>query len=396
MRPREGSAAPPAPGVLFIVNSLDTGGAEKQVVSVLNHLDPRRFRLHLAYLKRNEKLLPEVRADRLAAITCCDVGHRLDVGAIRRLRALIVGSGIDVIVCTNPYSMLYGWLALRGGRTGPKVITVFHTTLVRSLKEKAQMLLYRRLFNRADLLVYVCESQRAYWRREGLRPAADEVIHNGIDTDYYANRGSSAQLRALRRSLGFAEEDFVIGLCSVLRPEKAHGDLLEAVARLRSRGIPAKALLIGDGPERTGIERVIGRLGLREHALITGLQHDVRPFIGACEVMSLVSHAVETFSLAALESMSLGKPMVMSLTGGAAELIIPGEHGFLFEPGDIEALTGHLATLTSAPLRARLGAAAARRVRERFTVQEMTARFADCIDRLRESPADGTVGAFSR
>jgi glycosyltransferase involved in cell wall biosynthesis len=73
--------------------------------------------------------------------------------------------------------------------------------------------------------------------------------------------------------------------------------------------------------------------------------------------------------------------VVLSDTGGAAELVVPGEHGFLFEPGDTEALATHLTTLTSHSIRARLGAAAARRVRERFTVQAMAAGFAERIHR---------------
>ncbi|HTX06113.1 MAG TPA: glycosyltransferase [Steroidobacteraceae bacterium] len=375
------------PGVLFIVNSLDTGGAEKQVVSLLNHLDARRFRLHLAYLKRGEKLLPQLKRERLATLRCCDVARRIDSRAVRGLRALITGEDLDVIVCTNPYSSLYGRLALRGSGADAKLVSVFHTTRLRDLKERAQMLLYRPLFNRADLLVYVCESQRAYWRARGIRPLAEEVIHNGIDTDEFTERCTGGELRALRRSLGFADEDYLIGICSAFRPEKAHGDLLEAIALLRSRGLPAKALLIGDGPQRRAIERRIAQLDLAKHALITGLKEDVRPFIGVCDVMSLVSHSVETFSLAALESLSLGKPMVLSDIGGATELITHGEHGFLFAPGDIEALAGHLMMLASASLRARLGAAAARRVRERFTVQRMAARFADSLDRLLERPA---------
>jgi glycosyltransferase involved in cell wall biosynthesis len=371
------------PGVLFIVNSLETGGAEKQVVSLLNHLDTDRFRLHLAYLKRNEKLLPELRRERLAALLCCDVSHRLDTAAIRRLRELIAAAGIDAIVCTNPYSTLYGALALRGsGGTRPKLATVFHTTLPRSLKERAQMLLYRRLFNRSDLLIYVCETQRTHWRGQGIRPAADDVIYNGIDTAHYTDRRSSAELHAFRRSLGCAESDYLIGLCSVFRPEKAHGDLLEAISRLRARGLPAKALLIGDGPQRAAIERTIAQLGLAEHVIITGLKEDVRPFIAACDVMTLVSRSVEAFSLATLESMSLGKPMVMSDVGGASELVVHGEHGFIFRPADIEGLATHLRNLSYRPLRERLGRAAALRVRERFTVQAMAGRFADCIDGL--------------
>jgi glycosyltransferase involved in cell wall biosynthesis len=392
-------AAARAPGVLFIVNSLETGGAEKQVVTLLNGLDDRRFRLHLAYLKRNEKLLPQLRRERLARLVCCDVVRRVDINAIRRLRELIVDGGIDAIVCTNEYSTLYGQLALRGSGVSAKLVTVFHTTAPRSLKERAQMLLYRRLFNRSDLLVYVCESQGGYWRRRGLRPAADEVIYNGIDADYYTDGRSSGELQAFRHSLGFRAEDYVVGLCSVFRPEKAHGDLLVAISRLRAAGLPAKALLIGDGPERRAIADTTARLGLEGHVVITGLEEDVRPFIGACDVMALVSHSIESFSLAALESMSLGKPMVLSDVGGARELVVHGESGFVFAPGDIETLVMHLRTLSSRALREPFGRAAARRVRERFTVQAMAERFADCIDGLladRAQPFPSTGSGHAR
>ena len=183
----------------------------------------------------------------------------------------------------------------------------------------------------------------------------------------------------------------MVGICSGLRPEKAHGDLLAALARLRARGVPAQALLIGDGPERPAIERGIARLGLEDHVRITGLMADVRPFVSACDVMTLVSHS-ETFSLAALESMCLGKPLVMSDLGGAGEQVIHGSTGLLFAPGDIEALAAHLEALTCLSLRRRLGEAAARRVRQLFTVQRMAGRFTDRIERLlqaRVRPLDG-------
>lgn len=374
------NASPPA-RLLFIMNSLEVGGAEKQVVTLLNHLDTRRFRLHLAYLKSGASLRPQLREERLEEVICGEARRWLDHRAIGRLRALSAARCIDAIICTNPYSMLYGHLA-RSARPTARLATVFHSTVLHSHKERAQMLLYRRLFRRCDLLLYVCESQRRYWRARGLHPAADGVVYNGIDTERYSDCRPQAERLAFRRSLGVRDQEYLIGLCSVMRPEKAHGDLLAAVARLHARGIPAKALLIGDGPERPLIEQTAARLGIAAHVLITGFKDDVRPFIGACDVMTLVSHAVETFSMAALESMSLGKPLVMSDLGGASEQVVPEEHGFLFQPGDVAALTRHLAELTSEPLRSRLGAAAAQRVRERFTAQAMTARFTECIEGL--------------
>ena len=185
----------------------------------------------------------------------------------------------------------------------------------------------------------------------------------------------------LRARLGLTADDYVIGLCSGLRPEKAHGDLLQALARLRERGIAAKALLIGDGPERPHIESIATELGLDDHVIITGFQPDVRPYIACCDVMTLVSHT-ETFSLAALESMALGKPLVMSDIGGASEQVVHGQTGLLFEPRDVAALTEQLATLQSAPLRARMGAAAERRVQELFTLRTMTAGFTAQMSRL--------------
>jgi glycosyltransferase involved in cell wall biosynthesis len=370
----------PRPGLLFVVNSLEVGGAEKQVVTLLNHLDSRQFRLHLAYLKPVDRLLAQLDTGKLDQVHCCNVSRGVEPRAIRQLAALIQAHNIDAVICTNTYSTLYGYLARSRVKPRPKLATVFHTTLLRTYKEKAQMLLYKRMFRRSDLLIYVSENQRDHWRDWGLRAAADAVVHNGIDVDYFSAARTPLP-GDIRARLGLSNADYVIGLCSGLRPEKAHGDLLRALAQLHRQGIPAKALLIGDGPERARIENMIRELGLGEHVIITGLQQDVRPYIACCDVMTLVSHT-ETFSLAALESMALGKPLVMSDIGGASEQVVHGQTGLLFEPHNVAALTEQLATLASASLRARMGAAAERRVRELFTLRTMTEGFTAQMSRL--------------
>jgi hypothetical protein len=106
---------------------------------------------------------------------------------------------------------------------------VFHTTLLRTYKEKAQMLLYRQLFRRSDLLIYVSENQRDRWRDWGLRAAAERRTKRDrrrllLDREPSGEHEHCAPASADRA-------DYVIGLCSGLRPEKAHGDLLQALAR---------------------------------------------------------------------------------------------------------------------------------------------------------------------
>lgn len=372
------------PGVLFLLNSLSSGGAERQVISLLNHLDTQVFRLALAYLKPEVQLLPAVRRERLEAAVGLDVKRKLDLAAVASLAALIDRHAIDVLVSTNPYPTLYALLAARGSAQRPRQVEVFHSTTLHSAKEKLQMALYHLVFRRMDLLVYVSRLQREYWQRRGLRARRDILIHNGIDTDYFTDRFSNEQRLDVRARFGVAESDYLIGICAALRPEKAHGDFLLALARLRSSGHPAKGLIIGDGPERGAIEARIAQLDLVPHVHITGFQADVRPYLAACDVMSLTSHAVETFSLAALESMSMGKPMVMTRIGGAEEQVRHGTTGFLFAPRDIEALSGFLAELAVPQRRASMGAAAALSVRAQFAQEKMLNSFAAELTRLAQ------------
>ena len=368
--------------VLFVINSLSTGGAEKQVLTLLEHLDSERFTLGLVYLRRREELLPLVPAARLAHVSCSDSTSYIDLRAIGRLARQIDAFEPDIVVCTNTWSLLNVSLARPAARRTFRLAEVFHTTTLRTLKQRWQMKMHHPLFARSDLLVYVCNTQREYWRARGLRAKADTVVYNGIDAGRYTDVWSPEQKLALRRSLGFSADDFVVGLCAVFRPEKAHGDLLKAIAALRAQGIPAVALFVGDGPERPHIENEVRRLGLAQHVHITGMIEDVRPYLAIADVMTLVSHAIETFSLAALEAMAMGKPMVMTRVGGAEELVRDGHNGLLFATGNIEALTQHLSMLANTATRSAFGAAAQAIVRDRFTTQHMTEEFAACLWQL--------------
>ena len=250
------------------------------------------------------------------------------------------------------------------------------------------MLLNRFMFRRCELVIYVSHKQREYWRARGLRVKRDIVIQNGIDADYFTDRSTAQQKAATRAEFGFAPSDFVIGICAALRAEKAHGDLLQALRRLRDSGVHAKVLIIGDGPRRGEIERQIAELELTGHAVIAGHRDDVRPYIACCDVMTLTSHVVETFSIAALESMALGKPMVLTRIGGAEEQVRHGTNGFLYERGDVATLAHLLRRLTAATDRLSMGAVAARDVRERFTIQRMIERFTEELQRVAEPTGD--------
>jgi glycosyltransferase involved in cell wall biosynthesis len=375
------------PGVLFLLNSLTSGGAERHVISLLNRLDLQAFRLSLAYLKPETQLLPALRTDRLDAVVSLNVRRKLDLAAVRSITDIIDRHEVKVVVSTNPYPTLYSVLAARRAAQRPRQVEVFHSAMLHSRKERIQMALYQVVFRSLDLLVYVSRLQRDYWSARGLRARRETVIHNGIDTNFFSDRFSGAQKRSLRARFGILESDYVVGICAGLRPEKAHGDYLLAVSGLRKLGLPAKGLIIGDGPERVAIEERIKQLGLGQHVSVTGFQADVRPFIASCDVMTLTSHS-ETFSLAALESMSMGRPMVMTRIGGAEEQVNHGITGFLFAPKDIDGLTGLLADLALPERRSSMGAAAALSVRAQFSEDRMLNSFSTELMSLANSTTD--------
>jgi glycosyltransferase involved in cell wall biosynthesis len=167
-----------------------------------------------------------------------------------------------------------------------------------------------------------------------------------------------------------------------MRPEKNHLQLVDAVARLRRRGIAARALLIGDGAMREAVLACAWRLGVDRDVIVTGFRPDVRPYVRACDTMVLCSLRTEALSLAALEAMALHRPVVLSDVGGAPELVVPGHNGFLFPPGNTDALVGSLTRLRDRTLAQRFGAASRRRVEAHFSEATMVARYAQLLRTL--------------
>jgi glycosyltransferase involved in cell wall biosynthesis len=178
----------------------------------------------------------------------------------------------------------------------------------------------------------------------------------------------------LRRALGFAEDDYVIGLSAVLRPEKNPVQLVEAIAHLCKQGLPARALFIGDGPERASVEARARALGVADRVVISGFQDDVRPFLSVCDVVALTSFT-EAFSLAAIEAMALGRPVVHPDVGGAAEMIQSGQDGWLFPVGDTATLVERLGVLADPVVRARMGENARATVAQRFAERAMVEHY---------------------
>ncbi len=360
--------------VVFVTASLTHGGAERHSITLMNRLAERAHECHAVYIKNEDTQLNRIRPRNGGAVRCLNAARYFDARALADFAAHISRIRPSAIVAANPYALMYSSLALRLSRLRAPLIVTFHSTRLLGAKEQLQMMIYRLFFWTSDCLVFVCEKQRRYWLRRGVFSRRNEVIYNGVDTEEFCDKWSPEERRSLRNVLGFSDADYVIGISAVLRPEKNHVQLVDAVAMLRKLGIPARALMIGDGEMRNAVEARARELNVEGDVVITGLKQDVRPYIAACDAMALCSFT-EAFSLAAIEAMALRKPIVHSDIGGAAEMIVPGRNGFLFPVGDTKALVDKLAVLADREVSRRVGHNAREMVERLFSERTMVDRY---------------------
>jgi glycosyltransferase involved in cell wall biosynthesis len=234
-----------------------------------------------------------------------------------------------------------------------------------------------------DSIVYGCELQRTLWR-EAISGAdiSSSVIYNGVDVDWFDAKRLDNEARALKQQLAIPQNAFVVGCVGRFAAAKNQKVLVQAIAELRHRSVPAHLMLVGDGPLRKALEDQAAQLGVSKNISFLGQMRDVRPALACMDVFVLPSTHVETFSNAALEAMSMSRPVVLSRIGGAAEMITDGVQGYTLDIAGLSADLPRVLTQLHGDeaFRVRLGEAARERVVGQFSVHTMVASYASLIE----------------
>ena len=199
------------------------------------------------------------------------------------------------------------------------------------------------------------------------------VIPNFLDCEVYRQR----PVPELRDRLRAGGVQHVVAHASNFRPVKRVGAVFDIFRSIRAR-LPARLVMIGDGPDRRPLERRVAESGLQDFVEFAGEQHDLVPWLSAADLFLLPSEQ-ESFGLAALEAMACEVPVVASRVGGLPEIIDDGTTGYLCPPDDIDGMAARgIAVLSDRELRARIGGAAAADVRERFCTERIVSQYERC------------------
>lgn len=173
-----------------------------------------------------------------------------------------------------------------------------------------------------------------------------EVIPNFVNCDLYKRADDPAQ-----RAQWAPDGEPILMHLSNFRPVKRVTDVVEIFALVRAK-IPAKLVLMGDGPEHGAAEHIVRQKGLMRDVFFLGKQDRVHEKLGHADLFLLPSD-LESFGLAALEAMACEVPIVATRVGGIPEVVTHGIDGYLVEPRDVQAAAKHALEILTRPDRGR-------------------------------------------
>lgn len=226
----------------------------------------------------------------------------------------------------------------------PFVTTLHGTDITLVGSDRSYLPITRFSIEESDGVTAISEHLRGVTLREFQIHHPIEVIPNFVNCDVFRPAEGAGNPR--RREFAPHGEKVLVHL-SNFRPVKRVPDVIEVFARVRQE-IPAKLVMIGDGPDRTVAEWMAREKNITDDVIFLGKQNQVQDLLPCGDVLLLPSD-IESFGLAALEGMASGVPAVCSRVGGVPEVITDGVEGFLVEVRDVATMAARALEILSDP-----------------------------------------------
>lgn len=362
--------------ILHVITSLIRGGAETHLADLVRGQIREGNDVSVAYLKGDPYWVPELRSAGVQ-VTHLDLGRYGDPRPATRLRRLIASTKPDLLHAHMPPAELYTRLALLGtGARTPLVITKHNDEPFH--RAPGAMAMGRWVVKRASRVIAISDAVSRYTaERLSVDKSKLRTIHYGIDPAPYRAVSRDAALD-VRRSLGIADDELLIGTVCRLVPQKDIPLLLEAFSRLTGR---ARLLIVGNGVLAGELRARAHEMGIGERVIWTGFRADIPQIMAALDVFAL-SSKYEGFGLVLLEAMAASRPVVATNVSAIPEVVVDGKTGLLVPPGDASAFADALMKMESADTRRAFGAAALARAEEQFTIAAMVRKTSAVYDEV--------------
>jgi glycosyltransferase involved in cell wall biosynthesis len=362
--------------ILFLIRNLDTGGAERQLIELVRHLDKTHFQPIIVTFYNGGSFWHDLDNNPDIKLISLNKSGRWDIiGFFTRLMKIIkeekpalIHGYLDV---PNLFSLLAGKLnrikVVWGLRASNMDLSQYDWT-ARFLYWLCQYTSYL-----TDLIIVNSNAGKTYHVSRGFQPERMVVIPNGFDTQrLYPDLDCS---KKQRETWKINDEMILIGQIGRLDPMKNPENFIQAAALVSQKNPHARFVYVGDvpGPYHQKLVELMDDLGLGSQFLWAGKQTDMKAVYNALDFLCLSSDT-EGFPNVVGEAMACGKPCVVTDVGDAA--LIVGETGIVIPPKDASLLAEGLERLinTSIKSRGELGIKARQRIETLFSVQALAVR----------------------
>jgi len=297
-----------------------------------------------------------------------------DFLALRKLEKIFREQKPDIVHTHSGKAGILGRLAAK--RAGvPIIIHTIHGPSFGNFQNGLSNFIFRAAECRAarvtDHFIIVAEAMKNQYLAARIgRPEQYTKIFSGFALEPFLAAKNDLELR---RKLGIAPDDFVVGKIARLFKLKGHDDLFAVAPEIVRQNPKIKFLLVGNGEWRSRFENLAKSLGLEKHFVFSGLipPAEVPHYVGIMDALVHLSLR-EGLPRALPQALAAGKPVVAYDCDGVREVCHDGQTGFLIQPGDMKNLVKKTIQLANdARLREQFGSRGQQFVRENFSVEQM-------------------------
>jgi glycosyltransferase involved in cell wall biosynthesis len=392
--------------VAFINETQKIGGAEINLLNLVQRLEPSRFQ-PIVLLPPSGPLGDRLREFGTASIviprarlfsTSFYVGHwkvlnpfafLVDMVVVLsqtlRIRRALLKEKVDIVHTNTLLAHFYGGMAARLAR----IPCIWHVQDIVSPSTAGGLFLHllRVMARWIPKRVVAVSASTAEMFAE-CTPAKVSVIPNGTDPDRFS---PYVNAEAVRRELKIGPEERIVGMVGRITPWKGHREFLRAASLVLKSNARVRFLIVGDATFGHGgyvqsLRQLTVEMGIDARMMFVGAQNDVPPWIRAMDILVHASVSPEPFGLVVIEGMACGVPVIASCLGGPSEIIEDGVDGLLVDPREPRSLAEAIQRLVDdEPLRRRLGASARQKVLAKYAIATFVKSFEELYTDLQNN-----------
>ena len=361
--------------ILRVIPSLEMGGVERTLTSILPRLDKKKYKVYLCCLFKRDKLADTMESLNIPIIKF-KMRARLDfdgkyIIGILRLAYLMKKMQIDIVHTHLYRANIAGRIAAKLAGV-PVIIANEHN--IDSWKKFPQKLNDRVLAGITNKIIVVSNAVKNFYiNKIGIPEDKITTIYNGVDIPKFQTH---VDINKKKKEFGIKSSEKVITIIGRLHQQKGHCYFLKAAQIIVKKKPNVKFLIVGDGPLGSQLRDMSNDLKISKNVIFAGLRNDI-PQILAMSDISVLTSLREGFSITVLESMAAGKPVIATNVGGNSEIIEHGKTGFIIQPKSPEDMALYsLNLINNQELAKRMGQEAEKRVLN-FSIDRMVEKTED-------------------